>query len=81
MVWHVVERARRARQLGRILVATDDRRVRDAVRDRGGEAVMTSADHRSGTDRVAEAARELVLRSRPAPSPVGEAAGGIPAEG
>jgi 3-deoxy-manno-octulosonate cytidylyltransferase (CMP-KDO synthetase) len=56
MVWHVVERARQARQLSRVLVATDDARIRDAVRERGGEAVMTSPDHPSGTDRVAEAA-------------------------
>jgi 3-deoxy-manno-octulosonate cytidylyltransferase (CMP-KDO synthetase) len=59
MVWHVVERARRARKLSRVLVATDDARIRDAVRERGGEAVMTSPDHLSGTDRVAEAAGNI----------------------
>jgi len=59
MVWHVVERARQARNLDRVLVATDDERVRDAVAGLGGEAVMTAADHASGTDRVAEVARGL----------------------
>jgi len=42
-----------------VLVATDDTRIRDAVEEFGGEAVMTSPDHTSGTDRVAEVARNL----------------------
>ena len=57
LVWHVVERARAAKRLSRVLVATDDERILEAVRRRGGEAVLTSPDHLSGTDRVAEAAR------------------------
>ena len=40
-------------------VATDDERIAAAVRDFGGKAVMTSADHRSGTDRCAEAVRKI----------------------
>ena len=59
MVQHVYERARRARSVQRVLVATDDRRIAEAVRAFGGEAAMTSMDHASGTDRVAEAARAL----------------------
>ena len=59
MVWHVVERARQAARLDRVLVATDDERIRDAVLERGGEVVMTAADHPSGTDRAAEVARSL----------------------
>ncbi len=59
LVWHVVERARSARSLDRVLVATDDTRIRDAVEEFGGEAVMTSPDHTSGTDRVAEVALDL----------------------
>lgn len=59
MVQHVFERARRARNLDEILVATDDERIRHAVETFGGKAVMTSADHRSGTDRVAEAITNL----------------------
>jgi 3-deoxy-manno-octulosonate cytidylyltransferase (CMP-KDO synthetase) len=59
MIAHVYERARMARLLDRVLVATDDPRIADAVRGIGGEVRMTSPDHRSGTDRVAEAAREM----------------------
>ena len=58
MIRHVYEAATQARLLGRILVATDDRRIYDAVRGFGGEAVITSAAHRTGTDRVAEVARQ-----------------------
>jgi 3-deoxy-manno-octulosonate cytidylyltransferase (CMP-KDO synthetase) len=42
-----------------VLVATDDERIAAVVRGFGGEAVMTRADHATGTDRVAEAARKL----------------------
>jgi 3-deoxy-manno-octulosonate cytidylyltransferase (CMP-KDO synthetase) len=43
----------------RIVVATDDARIHKAVTDAGGEAVMTSPGHRSGTDRIAEAAEAM----------------------
>ncbi|MFO0951567.1 MAG: 3-deoxy-manno-octulosonate cytidylyltransferase [Isosphaeraceae bacterium] len=56
LIQHVVEAARRARRLTRVIVATDDTRIFDAVAAFGGEAVMTRADHPSGTDRVAEVA-------------------------
>ncbi len=59
LLQHVWERCLRARRLARILIATDDHRIADAARDFGAEVVMTSARHRSGTDRVAEAARRL----------------------
>lgn len=59
LIQHVVEAARRARRLGRVIVATDDRRILDAVAAFGGEAVMTRDDHPSGTDRVAEVAATL----------------------
>ena len=47
------------RAVGRTVVATDDERILTAVRDFGGEAVMTSPDHRSGTDRCYEAYHKL----------------------
>ena len=56
MIRHVVEVARRAQSLDRVIVATDDTRIVAAVREFGGEVVITSADHASGTDRVAEVA-------------------------
>jgi len=59
MIQHVYEQARRAETLSAVLVATDDERIAAAVRAFGGEAIMTSALHRSGTDRLAEAARDL----------------------
>lgn len=56
VVRHVYERV--VSVLGEACVATDDQRVFDAVADFGGRVVMTSAAHKSGTDRVAEAVRE-----------------------
>lgn len=48
-----------ARTVSRVIVATDDERIAKAVTEAGGEAVMTSAEHQSGSDRVAEAAANL----------------------
>jgi 3-deoxy-manno-octulosonate cytidylyltransferase (CMP-KDO synthetase) len=59
MVWHVAERTRRARGLSRVIVATDDARIAAAVEATGADAVLTRADHPSGTDRLAEVARGL----------------------
>lgn len=59
MVQHVYERARHATLLTEVIVATDDDRIRQAVENFGGRAVMTSPAHSSGTDRVAEIARHV----------------------
>jgi 3-deoxy-manno-octulosonate cytidylyltransferase (CMP-KDO synthetase) len=59
LVQWVYERARQARRLSDLCVATDDERIRRAVESFGGRVAMTRADHPSGTDRVAEAARGL----------------------
>ncbi|MFQ5878098.1 MAG: 3-deoxy-manno-octulosonate cytidylyltransferase [Acidobacteriota bacterium] len=59
LVQRVLERARAARSLSRLLVATDDERVRAAVESAGGEAMMTSPEHASGTDRLAEVAGRI----------------------
>lgn len=56
---HVVERASHALLVSRVIVATDDERILEAVRAYGGEAQMTSPTLTSGTDRVAEVAAEL----------------------
>jgi 3-deoxy-manno-octulosonate cytidylyltransferase (CMP-KDO synthetase) len=53
---HVWERARQARYLNDLLIATDDERILHAARQFGAAAVMTSAQHESGTDRAAEVA-------------------------
>jgi 3-deoxy-manno-octulosonate cytidylyltransferase (CMP-KDO synthetase) len=56
MIQHVYERAKQAQTIHEVLVATDDQRIFEAVRQFGGQARMTRADHRSGTERVAEVA-------------------------
>lgn len=55
MIRRVYERTAASRLISRVIVATDDERIRKAVEDFGGEAVMTSSAHRTGTDRIAEA--------------------------
>lgn len=59
MIAHVLDRAREARRVDAVLVATDDDRIAAAVDAAGGVAVLTRADHRSGTDRLAEVAAHL----------------------
>jgi 3-deoxy-manno-octulosonate cytidylyltransferase (CMP-KDO synthetase) len=59
LIQHVIEAAHRARRIDRVIVATDDARIFEAVVSFGGEVVMTRADHPSGTDRVAEVAAGL----------------------
>src|SRR5262245_46770195 len=54
MIEHVYRRAAAARTVSRVIVATDDQRIADAVAAFGGEAAMTSPSHQSGTDRIAE---------------------------
>jgi 3-deoxy-manno-octulosonate cytidylyltransferase (CMP-KDO synthetase) len=59
LIQHVYERAVESKCAGDVIVATDDERIFDAVRGFGGRAVMTRADHQSGTDRIAEVAAHL----------------------
>ncbi len=59
LVLWVAERALAARTISRVIVATDDSRIIDAVEAAGFEAIMTRSDHASGSDRVAEVARGL----------------------
>ena len=54
MIRHVYERSSQSR-LSRIVVATDDQRIFDHVKNFGGEVIMTSSDHLTGTDRCVEA--------------------------
>jgi len=57
MIQRVYEQATKAKMPAEVIVATDDERVYQAVKDFGGQVVMTSANHRSGTDRLAEVAK------------------------
>ena len=59
MIQKVYEATRTAKNLERVIVATDDKRILQAAQDFGAEARMTSSSHRSGTDRVAEVARKI----------------------
>ena len=61
MVVHVCERAAKSGAAS-VHVATDDGRIFDVVKAHGHQAIMTRADHVSGTDRLAEAARKLKLK-------------------
>ncbi len=62
MIQHVAERAR-ASGAARVVIATDDARIRDVCESFGAEVCMTSATHPSGTDRLAETATKLGLSS------------------
>ncbi len=57
MIQWVWEAARHCEDLDHLIVATDDSRIEEAVEKFGGKVIMTSADHPSGTDRLAEVAR------------------------
>ena len=57
MIRWVYERARKARRVHEVWVATDDERIKEAVDRFGGNCRMTSPDHASGTDRIAEIAQ------------------------
>ncbi len=59
MIQRVYERAKSARRVHRVIVATDDERILKAVTGFGGEARMTRSDHRTGTERVAEVAAHV----------------------
>src|SRR6202142_1050466 len=56
MIQRVWERASAAEKISRVIVATDDQRIIQAVTDFGGQAFMTRAEHRSGHERIAEVA-------------------------
>lgn len=59
LVQHSYERALCAKAISQVIVATDDDRVMQACRSFGAACVMTSVDHQSGTDRIAEAVKNI----------------------
>jgi 3-deoxy-manno-octulosonate cytidylyltransferase (CMP-KDO synthetase) len=61
MFWHVYHRACRCRDLYKVVLATDDRRIFSAAKDLDVPVLMTRSDHPSGTDRVLEAAQLLQI--------------------
>lgn len=63
MIQHVYERAVSCPELTEVYVATDDERISTCVHEFGGRAVMTEKAHRTGTDRVSEAAEKMGLKN------------------
>ena len=59
MIQHVYGQASKAKSIDRVIVATDDQRIMDAVKGFGGEAFLTSVNHPTGSDRIAEVARSI----------------------
>lgn len=59
MIWRVYEQASKADCFHKIVVATDDQKIFDAVADRGGRVLMTSEKHRNGTERCVEALKKV----------------------
>lgn len=59
MIQHVYERLLQAKQVDRVLIACDEEHVRQSVASFGGEAIMTAKDHPSGSDRIAEAVKNI----------------------
>src|SRR5438093_5177701 len=59
MIGCVVKRAKTCPGVNRVIVATDSEEIKRVVEAGGGEAWMTSTDHRTGSDRVAEVAEKL----------------------
>ena len=61
VIQRVVEQV--AKELNDVFVATDDKRIFDAVENFGGHAIMTRSDHKSGTDRIEEAFEKLQVKA------------------
>jgi 3-deoxy-manno-octulosonate cytidylyltransferase (CMP-KDO synthetase) len=64
LIMHVYNQAKKV--LDDVVVATDDQRIENVVKESGGQAIMTDPNHKSGTDRCAEAARLLSKSGKPA---------------
>lgn len=58
IIW-TIEQAKKARNINQVIVAADDERILNIVRESGDEAVLTSTNHQSGSDRIAEVAENL----------------------
>ncbi|KAA3618222.1 MAG: 3-deoxy-manno-octulosonate cytidylyltransferase [Calditrichaeota bacterium] len=59
MIQHVYERASHAKSLDKVIVATDDERIMQAVKSFDGDVFLTRTDHQTGSDRIAEVAENL----------------------
>ena len=63
LILHTLEQTKKARNISRVIVATDSEEILRVVRESGAEAVLTSENHQSGSDRIAEVAKALPANS------------------
>lgn len=63
LILHTLEQAKKAKNIDKVIVATDSEEILKIINDSGNEAVMTSANHQSGSDRIAEVAENLPKNS------------------
>ncbi len=59
LILHTLEQAKKARNIDQVIVATDDARILQIIKESGNEAILTSVNHQSGSDRIAEVAENL----------------------
>ena len=59
LIQHTYERACLAKLPGKVIIAADDKRIADAAQSFGADCILTSPDHKSGTDRIAEAVTDI----------------------
>jgi 3-deoxy-manno-octulosonate cytidylyltransferase (CMP-KDO synthetase) len=59
MIVHVYRRCLLAKKLDDVYVATDNTEIKDVVENYGGKVIMTSSEHQTGTDRIAEASKNI----------------------
>ena len=63
LLLHTLEQAKKARNIDKVIVATDDERILQIIKESGNEAILTSLNHQSGSDRIAEVAENLPANS------------------
>lgn len=63
LIIHTLEQTKKVNCISRVIVATDDEAIQKVIFDSGNEAVLTSGKHQSGSDRIAEVARNLPKKS------------------
>lgn len=59
LILHTLEQTKKANNISRVIVATDDERILEIIEQSGNEAILTSKEHQSGSDRIAEVAEKL----------------------
>jgi 3-deoxy-manno-octulosonate cytidylyltransferase (CMP-KDO synthetase) len=63
LILHTLAQTKKVKYINRVIVATDDQRIFEVVTNSGNEAILTSINHQSGSDRIAEVAEKLPVNS------------------